>query len=228
MKEEMHIFDRGNCTLCGLCVKVCAQKAFELAGYDIDPEELIRRIIRDRIFYEETGGGVTFTGGEPFVQISELREIVKQCKLENINVALETSMMAAWNDIEELIGSVDVWICDLKAMSAELHIKGTGMDNKIILQNICGLLENIPGKIWVRIPLIPDYNDTEDEFKKIALFLSKYEPVRVEIMPYHDFGISKYTALYQNPDKNIFPVPSAEYISYFKSILTQNNVKNVI
>jgi pyruvate formate lyase activating enzyme len=140
IKEEMHIFDRNNCTLCGLCVKACTQKAFELAGYDIDPEELMRRIIRDRMFYEETGGGVTFTGGEPFVQISELREIVKQCKLKNINVALETSMMAAWNDIEDFIGAVDVWICDLKAVSAELHIKGTGIDNKIILQNLYNLL----------------------------------------------------------------------------------------
>jgi pyruvate formate lyase activating enzyme len=82
--------------------------------------------------------------------------------------------------------------------------------------------------MWVRIPLITNYNDTEEEFKKIAVFLNKHEPVRVEIMPYHDFGISKYEALYQIPDKNIFPVPSAEYVSYFKNILVQNKVKNVV
>jgi pyruvate formate lyase activating enzyme len=213
--------------MCGLCAKVCPQSAFEIVGYVIEPDALSKKIMRDKIFYEETGGGVTFTGGEPLAQLSALGEIINKCRVEKINVAVETSMMAPLSDIVNLIDTVDLWICDLKAISSELHKKGTGVDNDIILKNL-RMMKVVAHKMWIRIPLIMGFNDSDGEFKKMADFLREYELARVEIMPYHDLGLSKQYALNQETNKTAFKVPPEEYVSRFKNILISNKVKNVI
>jgi pyruvate formate lyase activating enzyme len=225
--EGLHVFKRDNCSMCGHCAKICPQDAFEIAGYVIEPDELIKKIIRDRAFYEETGGGVTFTGGEPLAQLSVLKEIINKCRDERINIAIETSMMALWSDIVNLIETVDLWICDLKAITGELHKKGTGVNNDIILRNLCKM-KSAAHKMWIRIPLVMGFNDSDEEFEKIAEFLREYELARVEIMPYHDLGLSKYYALNQEKKEFEFTVPSEKYISRFKDILISNNVRNVI
>ena len=222
-----HWYDRTKCIACGKCARACTQEAFRIAGYEITPDELVEKVVRDRIFYEETGGGVTFTGGEPFAQFEELCEAAKSCRNENIHTAIETSLMTPWKNIEALDSFIDLWICDMKACSAELHKRGTGTDNTLILGNLKKLLETRIEKVWVRIPVIPGFNDMERELKNIAGFLKAYRVQRVELMPYHDIGAGKYTALGQAYALENTPCHTRGQVEGFRRILRENSVCNV-
>jgi pyruvate formate lyase activating enzyme len=225
MQNGLHIFNRENCNICGNCADVCPERAFEIAGYDLEIHELLKKIERDKAFYEETTGGVTFSGGEPFAQYDGLLEITRLCKAESIHTAVETSLLTTREKIEQIYENIDLWICDMKAYSSELHEKGTRRKNDRILRNLQYLLERDASKVWVRIPLIPNFNDLDSEFISMAVFLQPYEILRVEIMPCHTTGDSKYMAL--GKDYDALEVPTEDRVKHFCQILEENGVKNV-
>jgi pyruvate formate lyase activating enzyme len=206
---------------------ICPVRAFEKVGFDLDECELYDKILRDKKFYDATGGGVTFTGGEPMIQIEALQRIIRLCKQGGIHVAVETSSMVSWDSFQKIVDLVDLFICDLKAVTNELHMEGTGESNRQIRSNLIRLFACRADSTWIRIPLIPGFNDTESEFSKIVRFLSGYHFERVEIMPYHDIGISKYDALGMvYPLKKIQP-PSQLHIDELKNRLINGGVYNV-
>ncbi len=225
MEDHMHVYGREKCTLCGICTSICPERALEMAGYDMEVHDLFRKISRDQIFYTETGGGVTFTGGEPLAQYEVLKEIAQMCAEAGMHTAVETSLLAPQKAVFELDEWISLWICDMKAFSPQLHERGTGRPNEGILDNLLYLLRRDPQKVWVRIPLIPNFNDLEDEFTKIAKFLSEFHIPRVEIMPYHAVGESKYIALGKKFDGA--EAPTKEKIKHFCRILEKGGVANV-
>lgn len=196
-REGMHGIDRGRCTYCRNCIKVCAQSALTIAGEAIDTEKLIRTLVRDRIFYEETGGGVTFSGGEPLYQAERLACVLRRCKEWGLHTAIETASFAPWDRFELLYNDVDLWICDVKAVTVEKHVEGCGAGNQMILSNIRRLAQQQDVHIWIRTPVIPSFNDGEEELEKIDDFVRSLGKAveRKEYLPYHDTGKSKYCAL---------------------------------
>jgi pyruvate formate lyase activating enzyme len=170
-------------------------------GYYLDTLEVIAEVMKDSIFYEESGGGVTLSGGEPTMQAQFLIEMVKGIKEKGIHVALDTCGFAPWSTFEQLSGLIDLYLYDLKLLDSEAHKLYTGVDNQGILENLNRLLqEGVP--IVISIPIIPGINDTEEQMHRLAEYLNALPkpPKTIRLLPYHKTGADKYTRLHKtNP-----------------------------
>jgi len=155
----------------------------------------MREVIKDEAIYESSGGGVTFSGGECMLQIDFLEAVLKACKSRGIHTAVDTAGHLPYDYFERVIPFTDLFLYDVKCFDSEKHKKYTGVGNELILSNLRELLKT--GKdVWVRIPIIPTVNDSEEELLEIKnLLLSCGYPERVELLPYHAMGEHKYAAL---------------------------------
>ncbi len=192
------------CVACGECVKVCRHGAREISGYTASAEEIASKLFRDRSFYETSGGGITLSGGEPLLQPDFAFELLTLCKNAGLHTALETAANVPWTTFERVLPLLDLVLCDVKGVDPDLHKRNTGIDNRLILQNI-ERLKMSGVEIRFRMPYVPGLNDTE--------VFSVRELTRgfpLELMAYHDIGASKYEALGRKymcgdvkpPDKN--------------------------
>jgi pyruvate formate lyase activating enzyme len=153
--------------------------------------EIMDIVVRDKKFYDKSGGGLTVSGGEPVLQTEELLELLKQAKLKGIHTAIETALNYDYKILEKLLPYLDVVIADCKAVSDDVHIKCTGVSNKIILENITNL-SNEGENLYIRIPVIPNVNSTFDEMERMADFLKSINAKTIELLPYHKMGVGKY------------------------------------
>lgn len=185
------------CTACGACVEVCPTQARDIIGRSMTVADVMSEIMKDRPFYEESGGGVTFSGGEPLMQVDFLNEILKECRAQDVHTAVDTCGAVPWAFFERLLGEVNLFLYDLKIMDDDLHQKWTGVSNRLILENLARLAGS-GANIWVRIPIIPGATDDLANIKKIGLFLEKLGTVPyIELLPYHDTGRDKYRLLHR-------------------------------
>lgn len=191
---------------------------------DISIQKLMFHINEDKLFYESSGGGVTFSGGEPVLQITELLEVLQECKREKISVVIETAGNYPFELLENILDCVDLFIIDCKAFSNELHKKCTGKSNISILKNIKMLSER-KRRLWIRIPIVWGVNILDKEMDQIGKFLSTMEFERVELIPYHKMGISKYKKYgLEYPLKNIEP-PTKDQMVECSNILKRYNIE---
>ena len=204
------------CELCGRCAIYCPNDAREICGKEYTANEVMVEILNDKAFYENSGGGVTFSGGECMLQIDFLEEILKECKKNGIHTAVDTAGNVPYEYFERIIPYVDLILYDVKCFDNDRHKQYTGASNELILSNLGKLLKT--GKaVWVRIPVIPSVNDTEEEMLKIKVFLSSHgAPEKVELLPYHAFGEHKYAAI--GKEVQTFSVPSEDEMSQLKMI----------
>ncbi len=180
-------------------------------------DEVLSKIIKDKAFYDASGGGVTFSGGECMLQINFLCEILKKCKENDIHTAVDTAGHVEWENLEKILPYTDMFLYDVKLATADLHKKWTGVSNKLIFENLKKLSENFDGEIIIRIPVIGGVNDNEEEIKKIADALSSIKYKSVELLPYHRMGEHKFEAL-GSPFES-FAVPSKSDMTKFKEII---------
>jgi pyruvate formate lyase activating enzyme len=184
-----------NCTLCGKCSFYCPIDARKVCGKEYTVDEVFDEIIKDKAFYENSSGGVTFSGGECMLQIDFLLEILKKCKENGIHTAVDTAGHVPWESFERILPVTDLFLYDVKCFDAQKHKEYTGVTNDGILQNLGWLLKN-QKRVWVRIPIIPCVNDTVEEMQKIKAFLQENGGAqRVELLPYHKTGEYKYQAI---------------------------------
>lgn len=181
------------CDNCLECARVCPSKAIECIGYYMTVDEVVKKVEDDRTFYKNSNGGMTISGGEALVQSKFIRELLKKCRGNGLHTALDTTGNAPWEDIESVLEHVDLVLMDIKHMDTGMHKKGTGVGNEIILENA----EKIAARVrtWIRIALIPDYNDSESNIKKVAEFASAIGAEKISVLPYHELGSSKYLKL---------------------------------
>lgn len=192
--EGKSFIEEEKCILCGKCMDFCPNNAKELVGKDLTKEEILKEIIKDEIFYEESGGGVTFSGGEPMLYADFLDDILTQCKVRGIHTAIDTSGYVSWNSFEKLKDKVDLFLYDIKLMDSEKHKKYTGVDNKIILDNLKNLSDT-GNNLVIRMPIICGVNDDEDNIDKSIEFIKKLNVIEVNLLPYHKIGMDKYKKL---------------------------------
>ena len=206
------------CDFCGKCALFCPRDAREICGKEYTVDEVMREILRDKAFYENSGGGVTFSGGECMLQIDFLEEILKECKNNGIHTAIDTAGHVPFEYFERIIPETDLFLYDFKCFDSEKHKRYTGVSNELILSNLKKLL-NTDKKIWVRIPIIPTVNDTEEEMRNIKSFLlSCRTPEKIELLPYHAMGGHKYAAL--GKEAQTFPVPTENKMTLLKKIFS--------
>ncbi len=171
--------------------KFC-EETEELFGKEYSAEELLTEIKKDQVFYDESGGGVTFSGGEPLLQVNFLLQILKLCKLSGINIAVDTSGYVGNNYFGKVYDYTDIFLFDLKIIDDELHRKFTGVSNKLILENLQFLTER-GEKVIVRIPLIPEITDTEKNLSEVTSYLMNLNNIKkIDLLPYNEIAESKY------------------------------------
>lgn len=197
------------CTLCGRCGDKCPTNAIEMVGKDSTVLEIMREIEKDKIFYDESGGGVTFSGGEPLFQPDLLIPLLEACKSKGIHTALDTSGYVRWEVLESVADKVDLFLYDLKHLENEAHEKYTGVPNTVILENLKKLAK-IHHHIWVRVPVIPGINDSDDYMGKLGEFISSLKIKKVFLLPYHDIAAGKYQRLGKTYLLNDVKPPSGE------------------
>ena len=180
--------------MCEFCTEVCPTGAMERIGQKKTVAEVMQEIEKDSIFYEESGGGVTFSGGEALNQLEFLDALLTACKAKRIHTALDTSGYAPWESIARIASKVDLFLYDIKLIDEEKHKKYTGVSNKLILANLKRLAAD-QRRVWIRIPVIPGINDDEKNIKDIGEFLSSLNLRDVYLLPYHNIAIDKYARL---------------------------------
>jgi len=198
---QLQFFEE-KCIGCGSCkdrtqlsdAERCPTEALKVCGQDVSEEEIIAEVIKDRVFYAEDGG-VTFSGGECLMQADFVTSVLSRLKEACIHTAIDTSGYAPWESIEKTLPFCDLYLYDIKCIDKEKHKQYTGVDNTLIKENL-KRLSVTDKEIWIRIPVIPDFNNNAEEMTAIAKLVSSLPSVKqVTLMPYHTLGASKYKTL---------------------------------
>ena len=188
--------DRQRCDACGACAEACPAAALEVIGRAWTAEAILAELRKDRVFYETSGGGVTFSGGEPMVQAGFVAELCRLCKDEAFHVALDTCGAADWARYEPVLPWVDLVLYDLKIMDAGQHRAATGVDNARILDNARRIsAAGMP--MWIRTPVIPGHTSNRENIAALGAFIAAELPTveRWDLLAYTNLGQSKYRRL---------------------------------
>jgi len=222
------MFDRIKCVQCCRCTEVCYAEARRQSGKRMTVEDIIKEVDKDEVFYRNSGGGITFSGGEPMCFPETVYELAKYYKVKGISTAVETCGYVEWESYEKVLPYMDLVMFDLKIIDNKKHIKYTGVSNKIILDNILKVSSKV--NTVVRIPIIPIINDSKEDIDDFGMFISKMKDNidTIHILPYHDLGISKYHALGRKYMLEHLKTPSDEHIEGIKAQLATYGFRVII
>lgn len=218
--------DEEYCTWCQSCVNHCPAGAWALVGKEVSVDEVLQEVRKDIVFYDESGGGVTFSGGEPLNQPHFLRTLLQQCKMEDIHTVVDTSGFTPLGTLLDIGQYVDVFLYDLKIMDDARHKHYTGVSNKIILDNLAALKERGMSLV-VRFPLIPGITDDDDNLVQMARFLKAHSVGVIEVLPYHDTAKGKYHRLGQAYMLSKIKPPTLKEIERAVDVFTQWGIESV-
>jgi pyruvate formate lyase activating enzyme len=187
--------DREKCVLSGACVEACYAEAREIVGREMTVAQVMAEIERDVAFYDQSGGGVTFSGGEPLSQPGFLLALLRACNEKGIHTAMDTCGFATWETLDSIRKHVDLFLYDLKLMDEAKHREFTGASNELILRNLQRLSAR-GHNIFLRVPIIPGINDNAENIRQIGAFAAALPHLkRVDILPYHRAAAEKYHRL---------------------------------
>ncbi len=224
--SKRHQIDFNNCRSCNACVEKCPSNALTMFGKRMTVEEVISLVVKDKKYYDNSNGGLTISGGEPMSQFPFVYDLAKTAKKKGIHVTLETSGFAKEEHFEKIFEHVDLFLFDYKATGDAVHQKLTGVDRKIIDNNL-KCLSGLGANIILRCPLIPGYNVSEEHFKGIVFMCNQYPTIAgVEILPYHNFGIGKEKNIGVYNSLNTY-VPENQEVEQWLSKLRELGLENV-
>lgn len=220
--------DRALCTRCGACVDVCYADAREQVGRLMSVAQVMAEIERDIPFFDESGGGVTFSGGEPLMQPDFLHALLQACRVPEIRTAVDTSGYAPWKTLDRIRNEVDLFLYDLKLMDESAHRKFTGVPNDLILSNLKRLAQH-GHRIAVRVAIVPGINDDPANIRRTAEFVASLPgEQQVDVLPYHDSAAEKYRRLDMRYSLTDTVTPPPERISEVIHIFETYNLKVTI
>lgn len=191
IENSIHVLDRNRCVRCGKCADECYAKCLTIIGHSITAKAVVAEVLRDNIFYRTSGGGITLSGGEPILQRDFTQSILQLAKEQGLHTALETCAVYSYTQLDGIKEHVDLFLVDYKATDPNDHLKFTGSDNHLVLENIKRLHED-GCNVLIRCPIIPGQNDNDNHFKSIAELTCAYPDfLGAELLPYHRLGVSK-------------------------------------
>jgi pyruvate formate lyase activating enzyme len=216
------------CTNCLECGKVCPSHAIQVMGEYKTVNEAFKIAAQDRDFYSTSGGGVTVSGGEPLLQWEFVRDLFKKCKDAGFHTALDTTAYCPWDRMEQVLKHTDLILFDIKHMNPEKHEGETGVSNELILENLDRASKATTTEIWLRIPLIPGFNDSESNVQKTAELASRTGVGKISLLPYHDWGRGKYSSLgkqYGHNGADGMLAPGGDVVQKCKMILESHGLE---
>ena len=217
IREMKAVIDREKCIICGRCADVCPGNIRTLVGRDYSVKELVKICLQDQMFYEESHGGVTLSGGEVMAMDQEyILELVRMLHREGVDVMIDTCGQAPWSNYEALLPYIHTWLYDIKVMDHEKHRKYIGTDNDTILDNLKGIAK-AGARIYIRIPTVKEVNGDAESMAAIMDFLKENDirPAQVNLLPYHSTGSHKYGKLGREYRAAGLTVPSDEEMEAF-------------
>lgn len=197
MEEGRPVLDKAACTLCGKCENFCPAGLREIIGREYTVKELVKELIKDQMFYEESGGGVTLSGGEVMaMDMDYILAVAKELKRQDVTLTIDTCGCVPYERFQAILPYVNTFLYDVKVMDPELHKKYVGADNTLILENLARLAAD-GARIYIRIPTVKEVNGNEENMQETIRFLKEHEihPAQINLLPYHDTGSGKYGKL---------------------------------
>lgn len=230
VKEEYMFTEKEICKVCGTCTDYCLQNARNIAGKHYSVSELVKEVEKDYLFYEESGGGVTLSGGEVMAMDMEyVEKLVKEFHKRGIRVNIDTCGFTCYENFKKILEVIDTFLYDLKLIDNKLHKKYTGVDNTLILDNLKKLYKD-KAKIYIRIPLIEGVNAEEKHVSDIIKYLlsNNIRPHRINLLPYHNTGMSKYYKLQKIYEGDNWRAPDPKKMQEYKKEFEKYGFVNVI
>lgn len=217
--------NRDRCIVCGKCAEVCPSRASEICGKTYQPDELFKIIEKDMPFFIQSGGGVTFSGGEPLIHADYIKDIISRCKQAGIHTTIDTAGNIKTETITGIARIADLFLFDLKSMNEEVHKKWTGSSNKLILHNL-SVISATGARIIIRMPLIAGINDGNDGIHAAARYISEFPamPEIIQLLPYHNIAGHKLNKLGKTDDFHGFMPPSESSIQRALGIFKQYGI----
>ncbi|NLM83912.1 MAG: glycyl-radical enzyme activating protein [Clostridiales bacterium] len=229
--EELTLIDidRDKCDNCGKCAEACPAKALYMCGTDYTIDEIMQRVYRDKPFFDRSGGGITVSGGECLYQPDFLEALLKRCKEEGVHTAVDTTGYADWSILERILPYTDLFLYDLKHLDSEMHRRVIGVPNERILENVKKLAA-AGARLQIRIPVIPLFNDSVEEFDKYGAFIKELgDAVEVvQLLPYHTLGTVKWERLSRKGPILEATPPSDAFMQERKKQLEEYGLKVII
>ena len=224
------VFDRSKCTACGVCTDWCITEARELAGKEYTVDALVKEAMKDKIFYEQSGGGVTLSGGEVMASqhMDYVEEVCRKLHENGVSVFIDTSGYTDYENLKRILPYVDVFLYDIKMMDPKDHKKFIGVDNSLILENLKKLSDEGAG-LYIRLPIIQQVNATDEHIESVIHFLQEnnIHARQVNLLPYHDIGKGKYASLDMEYHEDEMSVPVSELMEHFKSMFEEQGFNKV-
>ena len=220
LQDGLVLTDRDRCVQCGECTEACYAGAREMAGRSMSVAEVMAEIERDVVFYDESGGGVTFSGGEPLLQAGFLLALLQACREKGLPAALDTCGYAPWKTLDGVREYIGLFLYDVKLMDEARHRRSTGVSNALILENLRRLVQQ-GHRIVLRLPLIPGVNDDAENVRATGALAAELGIPEVDVLPYHQAGVDKYGRLGEDYGLPDIRPPAAEDVQAVVTILRE-------
>ena len=227
-EDHRPAWDPKACTFCGKCENFCPAGSREIVGREYTVKELTKELMKDQMFYEESGGGVTFSGGEVMsMDMDFILAMAKELKRQDVTLTIDTCGYVPYERFEKILPYVNTFLYDVKVMDPELHKKYMGTDNKLILENLIRLSQD-GARIYIRIPTIKEVNGNEENMKETIAFLKQHDihPAGVNLLPYHDTGSGKYAKLDMEYKGTDLHAPDKEEMEAFTALFVNAGFTN--
>ncbi len=223
--EEIIRLDRRACIGCGRCVAACENGARKLFGTTMSVSRVIGEVTHSAPFYTRSGGGVTFSGGEPLLQFQFLQALLASCRKQYLHTAIETcGYITDHKKLSQIAAVNDLFLYDIKCIDEECHRRFSGVSNRVILKNVVFLSE-LGKDLIIRVPVIPDFNDNIEVIRAIATFVIKLDSLReVNLLPFHSFGKSKYEMLDRDFPYDSTPTPETGQVERFRNLFIKMGI----
>jgi pyruvate formate lyase activating enzyme len=227
-EEGRPVIDRGSCSHSGRCGEACYYGALELVGKEMTVEEVLSEVEKDRPFYRRSGGGVTIGGGEPLMQSEFVAQLLEACQRRHLHTAIETTGFGSRQHLREVLEHLDLVYLDIKHMDPERHRELTGVSNAPILDNVREVLSaDEQYELIIRITAIPGFNDSEENISATARFAAELGCEKMELVPYHRLGASKYGQYGMEYGLGKLEAPSAERMQTLRRLVERFGIREM-
>ncbi len=219
--SNAHTFNRKTCTACGKCADICVATALDIAGKTYTVEQVLKEVLKDKMFYDNSGGGITLSGGEPMLQFDFSSELLKASKNAGLHTCMETCGFSKSENYQKIAQFTDIFLFDYKETNPAKHKEFTGVTNELILKNLF-MLDSMGCKTILRCPIVPSLNDRQDHFEGIAKVANSLKNViEINIEPYHPLGQSKAMRLDKGYPLGDLDFPEKETVKAWEHIIAE-------